>query len=52
VDWIVNGAQVAQSVGPDWLWPLVRGAHTVRAVVHRADGGPGQHTPAVRFQVQ
>lgn len=52
VDWFVDGAQVAQSAGHDWLWPLVRGAHTVRAVVHRADGRPGQHTPAVRFQVQ
>jgi penicillin-binding protein 1C len=52
VDWFVNGARVAHSAGRDWLWPLERGAHTVRAEVYRADGGPGQRTPAVRFQVQ
>lgn len=34
VDWIVDGNRVATTTRPDYLWPVERGSHTVRAKLY------------------
>ncbi|MCB1742952.1 MAG: transglycosylase domain-containing protein [Gammaproteobacteria bacterium] len=52
VYWIVNGELYAASDGPEILWPLQRGHHTVVARVTPRPGSTTVDTPAVVFDVK
>ncbi len=50
VDWIVDGSSVATTEKPDYLWPVERGSHSVRARVRSGD--MSVETTAVNFLVK
>jgi penicillin-binding protein 1C len=52
VDWLVDGRIVGSTVRHTFLWPLVRGSHTVQARVWQAGHPEPVDTPAVEFVVK
>jgi penicillin-binding protein 1C len=52
VDWYVDDRLVAASAGGEYLWPLQRGVHSVRARIWWDGSGQFQDTPDVSFIVK
>ena len=54
VDWLVDGRVVGSTAryARQFLWPLVRGSHTVQARVWQAGHTEPVETPAVEFVVK
>jgi penicillin-binding protein 1C len=52
VDWLVDGHLVGSTARSTFLWPLVRGSHTVQARVWQADHVEPVDTPVVEFVVK
>jgi penicillin-binding protein 1C len=52
VDWLVDGHLVGSTARSTFLWPLVRGSHTVQARVWQAEHIEPVDTPVVEFVVK
>ncbi|UCF95495.1 MAG: hypothetical protein JSW39_15560, partial [Desulfobacterales bacterium] len=52
VDWFVDDRWVGSTSGGDFLWPLQRGDHVVKARIRGSASGPPSETPAVSFVVR
>jgi len=52
VDWYVDDKMLAAASTGAYLWPLQRGAHSVRALIRSQDSGQIQVTPDVNFTVK
>jgi len=52
VDWLVDGRIVGSTARHTFLWPLVRGNHTVQARVWQEGHSEPVETPAVEFVVK
>jgi len=52
VDWYVDDKMLAAASTGAYLWPLQRGAHSVRALIRPQDSGQIQVTPDVSFTVK
>ena len=52
VNWYVDGKLAATTPGAEYLWPLQRGAHSVKARFAHDATGRFQETSAVRFMVK
>jgi penicillin-binding protein 1C len=52
IDWLVDGHIAGSTAQPTFLWPLVRGSHTVQARVWQAGHTEPVDTPVVEFIVK
>jgi penicillin-binding protein 1C len=52
VDWLVDGRRVGSTARSTFLWPLVRGSHTVQARVWQVEHVEPVDTPVVEFVVK
>jgi len=52
VDWYVDDRLVAAAASGEYLWPLQRGVHSVRARIRWDGSGQFQDTPDVSFMVK
>jgi len=52
VDWLVDGHVVGSTARHTFLWPLVRGSHTVQARVWQEGHPEPIATPVVEFVVK
>jgi penicillin-binding protein 1C len=52
VDWLVDGRRVGSTARSTFLWPLVRGSHTVQARVWQVEHAEPVDTPVVEFVVK
>jgi penicillin-binding protein 1C len=52
VEWYVDGRLAGSTSGGEYLWPLQRGAHSVRARMWPANSGSFKETPEVSFIVK
>lgn len=51
VEWFLNGVSLARTQGATYLWDVARGAQTLSAFIHRADGRMDK-IPPVPFTVK
>jgi penicillin-binding protein 1C len=52
VDWYIDGKLAATTPDGEYLWPLKRGPHSVKARIAHAGTGQFQETSPVRFSVK
>ncbi len=52
VEWYVDGRLTGSTSGGEYLWPLQRGVHSVRARMWPANSGSFKETPEVSFVVK
>ena len=52
VDWYVDGKLTATTSTSEYIWPLKRGEHQVRAIVRTYSQNQRAQTPLVRFVVK